>query len=153
LVGLHAGAYSPYSWILVALAPPLAVLALRTARRLVRDGRLDSGACAGIGVYVGIAAITHAVIAAAAALYLVAAVGVVAARTRTGRPPGRVHLRSFLRGAGIAVAAALPIAAVVWIPYLLASSPLDTDSTAAKFLPESGAHVPTPVFDATPVGV
>ncbi len=148
LVGLHTAAYSPYSWILVALAPPLAVLALRTARRLIRDGRLDVGACAGIGVYVGLAAITHALIAGVAAVFLAVVVATVAlqARTRTR------HLRRFLRGAGIAVAAALPFVAVVWVPYLLASSPLEPDSTAAKFLPEIGARIPTPVFYATPLG-
>ncbi|QDQ98852.1 arabinofuranosyltransferase [Tomitella fengzijianii] len=150
LVGLQTDAYSPYSWILVALAPPLAVLALRTARRLLRDGRLDVGACAGIGVFVGIASITHALYAGVAALFLVAAVAAVALRARTR---ARTHLPQFLRGAGIAVVSALPFVAVVWVPYLLASSPLDPDSTAAKFLPEIGARIPTPVFDATPIGV
>ncbi|WP_200171347.1 arabinofuranosyltransferase [Tomitella cavernea] len=147
LVGLHTAAYSPYSWILVALAPPLAVLALRTARRLLRDGRLDAGACAGIGVYVGLAAITHALIAGVAAVFLAAVVATVALQARA-----RTHLRRFLRGAAIAVASALPFVAVVWVPYLLASSPLEPDSTAAKFLPEIGARIPTPVFYATPLG-
>lgn len=147
LVGLHEGAYSPYSWLLVALAPPLAVLALRTARRLVRDGRLDVGACAGIGVYVGSASITHALIAGVAALFLVATVTAVALRTRS-----RIRLPLFLRGAAVAVGAALPFAAVVWIPYFLAPALLGTDSTAAKFLPEIGARIPTPLFDVTPVG-
>lgn len=148
LVGLHAGAYSPYSWVLIAVAPPLAVLALRTARRILRDGRLDAGACAGIGVYVGLAAITHALLAGVAALYLVVATTVVALRVRR-----RTHLGLFAQGGAIAVITAVPIAALSWVPYFLASTPLDTDSTAAKFLPEIGAHVPTPVFDATVLGV
>ncbi|MDN5760083.1 MAG: arabinofuranosyltransferase, partial [Tomitella sp.] len=147
LVGLHTGAYSPYSWILVAVAPPLAILALRTARRALRDGRVDVGACVGIGVYVGLASITHALLAGVAALYLVAVATTVALRARR-----RTHVAVFSRGAAIAVASAIPFVAVVWIPYFLASTPLDPDSTAAKFLPEIGSHMPTPVFDATPIG-
>lgn len=148
LVGLHTGAYSPYSWVLIAVAPPLAVLTLRTVRRILRDGRREVWPCVGIGVYVGLASITHALLAGVAALYLVVAVGAVAWGWRIRRRIVRL-VPSVL----ISIVSALPFVAVVWGPYLLADAPLGTDSAAAVFLPDIGAHVPAPFFEATVIGV
>lgn len=152
--GVHFGSYEPYSWLLVAVAPPLAILAVRVIARALRGSRVDVPGAVGIGVYLGAASITHALYAGIAALFLVLAVlaiGIPALGRSRG--PARLSVGALLKVAAVAAVPLLVIASVVWLPYFLAHSPLTPDSTAADFLPEIGARLPIEVFDPGPVGL
>lgn len=151
LVGVHFGAYEPYSWLLVALAPPLAILAVRTISRALRGGRVDVPGAIGIGVYLGAAVVVHTLYAGVAGLFLVLATGAVAAAA--ARRAARPRLGALLKTAALAAVPLLAIAAAVWLPHLLGATPLTRESTASDFLPDIGARLPVTVFDPGTIGI
>lgn len=143
LAGLAtSAAYTPYSWLTGALVPPLAVLGLRLVRRngpWVRTAVL-------VGSVLGVAAITHTQILAFACLVLVvlAADGLLTRRARPGRVAG---------SAAVVVAAAVPLALVHWLPYLVTASRGGSSHSAGQhFLAESGARWPVPMLAPTALG-
>lgn len=140
-------AYTPYSWLTAALVAPTAVLGLRLVDAACDGRRPPVGAAVTVGLVLGVAAVTHTQIAAFGAFVLgVAGLGGLV------RSRGRALVR-LLAAAGVVALAALPLVLVFWTPYWLARLGGATGSDAAqRFLPESGAQYPLPMFDATPLG-
>ncbi|MDQ4118421.1 MAG: galactan 5-O-arabinofuranosyltransferase, partial [Actinomycetota bacterium] len=140
-------AYTPYSWLTAALVAPAAVLGLRLVDAACDGRRPPVGAAVTVGLVLGVAAVTHTQIAAFGAFVLgVAGLGGLV-RSR-GRAMGRLLL-----AAGTVALAALPLVMVFWTPYWLARPGGGSGSDAARrFLPESGAQYPLPMFEATPLG-
>lgn len=150
------GATEPYSWVIIATIPPIAVLAWRMLRDMATLSRPRGwGVVATIGVALGVYGICYTLYLAYFALLLVvlSVAAVVAGRRADSPPPagvvlGRLGLRALLV-AGIAVLIML----LVWLPYLSAvlagqSGP----NAAAHFLPANSATVPTPMLNMSVLG-
>ncbi|MDQ4118219.1 MAG: arabinofuranosyltransferase, partial [Actinomycetota bacterium] len=141
-------AYTPYSWLTAALVAPAAVLGLRLVDAACDGRRPPVGAAVTVGLVLGVAAVTHTQIAAFGVFVLgVAGLGGLV------RSRGRALARLLL-AAGIVALAALPLVLVFWSPYWLArlGGGGSGSDAARRFLPESGAQYPLPMFDATPLG-
>lgn len=159
VVGLLVGAYEPYGWIVAACVPPLVVAGWRlfTADE---HGAPRPERVAGIvllGVAGGVAAITYTLFAGFLVLALgLAAVAAVAAVASGGGGWRAAVARARVVGGRLALVVLLTIvlALPVWAPFLVAAL---RDGTAgngsALYLPEVGAVVGTPMFEASVVGV
>lgn len=151
------GATEPYSWVIIATIPPVAVLAWRMLREMATLSHPRGWSVAGVvGVALGVYGICYTLYLAYFALLLVvlSVTAIVAGRRADAPPPvavvlGRLGLRALLV-TGIAVLIML----LVWLPYLRAvlagqSGP----NAAAHFLPSNSASVPTPMLSASVLGV
>lgn len=147
LAGLRFAAYEPYSWLLAVLLPPIAVLAWSTFRAAVRGAPGLVAPAVALGGYLGVAGAVYSLLAVASGL--LGAVAATAALILHG--PGR-SVRAVLTVCGIAVAVAVPIAALVWTPYVLAGG-LGATSAAQRFLPAVGAGFPLPFLEPSASGV
>ncbi|TCK27376.1 arabinofuranosyltransferase [Pseudonocardia endophytica] len=141
-------AYTPYSWLTAALVAPAAVLGVRLVDAACDGRRPPVGSAVAVGLVLGVAAVTHTQIAAFGVFVLgVAGLGGLV------RSRGRALVRLVI-AAGIVAIAAVPLVLVFWTPYWLARLGGASGSDAAqRFLPESGAQFPLPMFSATPLGV
>ncbi|HJP73869.1 MAG TPA: arabinofuranosyltransferase [Pseudonocardiaceae bacterium] len=150
------GATEPYSWVIIATIPPIAVLAWRMLRDLATLSRPRGwGVVTTIGIALGVYGICYTLYLAYFALLLVVlSVAAVVAGRRADSPPaigvvlGRLGLRALVV-TGIAVLIML----LVWLPYLSAvlagqSGP----NAAAHFLPANSATVPTPMLSVSVLG-
>jgi galactan 5-O-arabinofuranosyltransferase len=148
-------AYSPtepYAAIIAVLLPPVFVLAWSGLRgsadeRSTRESMRSGGwaAVIGVGVFLGIAALSYTLLLAYAAFTLTIMALVLAVARRRVEP--------LLRLAVIAVIAAA-IALIGWGPYLIAAingKPADS-GTAQHYLPSAGAQLEFPMLHFTLLG-
>lgn len=156
LAGTMLGPYEPYSWVAMVFVPPFAVLAWRLFRSVTdRIGATGLGpATLLIGVGIGVAAATYTLVFGFEVM-LVVIIAVVAAvvggRHRGGvrHLAGAVVIRLLLIGG-----AALPLAMVVWGPYLYAAARLPSaGNAAAQFFPIGMATLGTPMLRPSVTGV
>lgn len=157
LVGTGAAAYEPYSWVLVAVLVPVAVI-------LWRDLRSWAARRAGIawspvvlaGLCLGVCAAFYTLLAlyfAAVIGVLVAWAGLLAVRDSAPGLRGRSVLLA-LAQLGVAGAAAVPLAALVWTPYLVQRVQHHAaPNPAARFLPHAGATIPVPMLELSVSGL
>jgi galactan 5-O-arabinofuranosyltransferase len=160
VVGLRTAAYEPYSWVLAACLPPVAVVAWRLLRAAAAGERSGRGAAVGIGVYLGVCGAVYTLLFGFVGVLLAAmGLGAWLAERRRWR---RSALASAATRAALGVVAQLavigavaaPITLLVWTPYLralLAHGP--SHGAAARFLPEVGALWPVPMLTPSVVGV
>lgn len=149
LVAIRGAAYEPYSWAMLAMLPPLALLAWKLFRSA---GHRRVGGVTGsvvlLGAALGISASVYTLVFGFFCFLLVAfaAVAVELARRRKTVAVS-VALRAVLgRLVGVGLVA-LPFILAAWLPYLLAAlrgSP--ASGTALRYLPESGAEFPLPML-------
>lgn len=156
LAGLRIAAYEPYSWVLIAILVPVAVIVWRDLRHWASGQLGTSGWSATVlaGLCLGMCAAFYTLLAlyfAAAICALVTWAGwQVFRRTgRRARPAAEAVARLAVTGA-----AATPAAALVWTPYLLrqVQSPAD-QNPAARFLPHAGAAFPVPMLEFSVSGL
>jgi galactan 5-O-arabinofuranosyltransferase len=150
------GATEPYSWVIIATIPPIAVLAWRMLRDMATLSRPRGWSVVGtIGVALGVYGICYTLYLAYFALLLVvlSVAAVVAGRRADAPPPvavvlGRLGLRALL-----VVGIAVLIMLLVWLPYLSAVlAGQGGPNAAAHFLPANSAAVPTPMLSASVLG-
>ncbi|WP_133116327.1 arabinofuranosyltransferase [Amycolatopsis antarctica] len=155
MVAIRGAAYEPYSWLTLAVIPPLAAIAwalFRDAGTLSR--RTVLGAVLLIGGFLGVSAAVYTLAFGFFGFLLaVFAVAALVAGRRSGRSAGAVLRTLVPRVLGIGVAA-LPLTLLLWTPYLLAvlRDPV-SGSTALRYLPEIGALLPTPMLDFSVAGL
>jgi galactan 5-O-arabinofuranosyltransferase len=133
----------PYSAIITVLLPPVFVLAWSGLRRGSRNG--GWAAVVGVGVFLGAAALSYALLLGYAGFTLALMALLVAVSRRSWDP--------LLRLAGIAVVSGA-IALIGWGPWLLAAakgSPADA-GTALHYLPVDGAQLAFPMLHFTLLG-
>lgn len=154
MVAIRGAAYEPYSWLVLAVIPPLAMIAWA----LFRDaGRLPRGTVVAavllLGLFLGLSAAVYT-LAFAFFCFLLAIFTLAAlfAGRRAGQPFGPMVRRLVARVLGIGLTA-LPLTLLLWAPYLLAivDTPV-SGSTALRYLPNVGALLPTPMFRASAAG-
>ncbi|QDQ98948.1 arabinofuranosyltransferase [Tomitella fengzijianii] len=173
---LAYGSPEAYGAIVAVLIPPVLVLAWSGLRASLRPGarrRTGWAAVIATGVFLGISACMYTLYTAFAAftvvlMALAAAVAAAYLHARdaavTGRTPAplwrrmlapaalRTAVSPLVRLAAAGIIAGL-IALIVWAPYLLRMADHPTvDSTAMHYLPESGALLPLPMFNASLLG-
>jgi galactan 5-O-arabinofuranosyltransferase len=151
LVGLRTAAYEPYSWMLLVLIPPLAVITWRLLRS-VADGRPAGRAgVVALGVFLGLTAMVYTLLTVFFGFLAVLA-GVVAV---VAGSPGRGKAARSVLGTLLLVAlVAVPFAAVVWTPFFVAAVRDGLHGNAAQqYLPDVGAQLPLPMFEPTLAGV
>ena len=140
-----------YSAVLVVLLPPVLILAWGALYRPAGTG--GWGAAVGTGLFLGLAATFYTLYLgyAAFAVTLMALIAAAIGYRATGLQAIREPLLKLVAIAAIAGLLAL----VVWAPFLLAlrTHPLAGSGTATHYLPESGATLPLPMFDASLVGL
>lgn len=144
LVGLQGGAGEPYSWILTALMPPVAVLAWRA---LSRQERPRPAVLLGVGGFLGLSGAVYTLFAGLDGA-LIAVLAALSGATRRVRWP-TLGVRVL-----IIAAAAAPLALTQWVPYLsvwLRSGM--PGGAAARFLPVVSATLPLPMLEFSPMGV
>ncbi|GAB7192232.1 galactan 5-O-arabinofuranosyltransferase [Kineococcus sp. NUM-3379] len=140
-----------YSWCLAALVPAVAVAAVRAFEPARVAGRWR--AALGIGVFLGLAAMTYTLYAGFAALVVAAAcaLGVVRGR-RSGEGVGAA-LRTRVPALVLAAVVSAALAATVWAPFVLARlSGAGGQAAAQRFLPRASAVLPTPMLEASAWG-
>jgi galactan 5-O-arabinofuranosyltransferase len=163
VIGLTYGADEPYSWLITATIPPLAVLAWRwlgqlTTQRSPHGGpRGGRGVVVTLGLAMGVYGVLYTLYLLFFALLLVlfgALAIVLAARRRAeGDPSARDMIRRVVARLVVAGLVAVPVLLTVWTPYLLAVlSGQRTNSAAQHFLPLSGATLPTPMLELSVTG-
>ncbi|EME23393.1 galactan 5-O-arabinofuranosyltransferase [Rhodococcus triatomae] len=140
-----------YSAVLVVLLPPVLVLAWGALHRAPGVG--GWGAAVGTGLFLGLAATFYTLYLGYAA-FAVTLMAVIAAAIAVRADGLRAVRGPLLKLVTIAVIAAL-LALVVWAPFLLGlrTHSLAGSGTATHYLPESGATLPLPMFDASLVGL
>lgn len=150
VMGLRVAAYQPYSWLVAAALPPLAVLAWRLLRA-VADGttaRRWLGSAVLVGLALGTAGITHSLLFWFFGLLLLVMASLTILRDQPGRR--RTAARRLVAPPVVIGAAALPLVLLVWAPYLAGLLQHGFRSGAAqRFLPESGALWPLPMVEPT----
>jgi galactan 5-O-arabinofuranosyltransferase len=155
VVGLLVGAYEPYGWLVAVAVPPLGIIAWRLLSAEVgASGRRWWAPSVGLGLFVGLTAVTYTLFLGAFLLVLgIAAAAVVAGagardvETWVGRV--RVVLVRLVPVALMGVTVAAP----VWSPFLLAALTAPTaGNAAARYLPEAGATFGAPMFEASVLG-
>lgn len=154
LEGLRVAAYEPYSWVLVVVVVPVAVLLWRDLRSWVSGGQragwsaaLLAGGCLGVcaAVYTLLALYFAAVICTLLAWAVVR-------RLRSARDAvagGRADaITGGVARLGVAGAAAAPLTLLAWTPYLLGRTQLPAEpNPSARFLPHAGAAFPVPMLE------
>ncbi|WP_345351007.1 galactan 5-O-arabinofuranosyltransferase [Rhodococcus olei] len=143
----------PYSAVLVMLLPPALVLAWGA---LYRPGNVRGGgwgATLGTGLFLGLAATFYTLYLGYAA-FAVTVMALIAAGVAVRANGIRAAVDPMLRLVAIAAIAGL-VALTVWTPFLLAlpTHSLAGSGTATHYLPEPGATLPLPMFDASLVGL
>jgi galactan 5-O-arabinofuranosyltransferase len=157
LVGTGAAAYEPYSWVLVAIVVPVAVLLWRDLRSwAVQPSGIAWSSVVLAGLCLGLCAAFYTLLAlyfAAVIGVLVAWAGFLAVRDSAAGLRGRSVLLA-LAQLGVAGAAAIPLAALVWTPYLVqrVQHPA-APNPAARFLPHAGATIPAPMLELSVSGL
>ncbi len=143
----------PYSAVLVVLLPPALVLAWGGLHRPGSGRRGGWGAVVGTGLFLGLTATFYTLYLGYAA-FAVTVMALIAAGVAVRANGIRAALDPLLRLAAIAVIAGL-LALTVWAPFLLAlrTNALAGSGTATHYLPEPGAVLPLPMFDASLVGL
>lgn len=143
IVGIRVGAPEPYSWLIAALLPPVAVIAWRA---VVRPARARTPVLLGLGGFIGLGAAVYTLLGAVTALHVVV---LAAFAGGTGRVPWPVLVR---RVALVAVAA-LPLTLPQWGPFLLAWVSAGMPGGAAtRFLPPGSAQLPLPMVGFSVLG-
>jgi galactan 5-O-arabinofuranosyltransferase len=136
-------ATEPYSAVITALLPPVLVLAWSGLRGRTRSG--GWAALVGVGIFLGVAALFYTLLLGYAAFTLILMAAGLAVTRRSVEPLVRL----------VAVGAiAVVIAAVFWLPYLVAmmgGTPADS-GTALHYLPSDGAQLSFPMLDFTLLG-
>ncbi|MBX7431036.1 galactan 5-O-arabinofuranosyltransferase [Mycobacterium sp. Y57] len=135
----------PYAAVIAVLLPPIFVLAWSGLRAGGPSGRGGWAAVVGVGIFLGVAALSYTLLFGFAAFTLTVMAAVAAAAGRRRDP--------LLRLLTIAVIAGL-IALVGWAPYLIAAArgtPADT-GTAQHYLPSDGAVLSFPMLQFTLLG-
>ena len=152
IVGLRFGAPEPYTWMLAATLPPIAILAWRALSRPqpARTRRI----LVGVGLYLGLSGAVYTLYFGFTALLLLGlAVAAVVTERITSGTWQRGALVALVRLAGIA-AVATPLVLLVWGPYLLAALRAGFPGGAAThYLPAEGAVLPVPMVDPSALGV
>jgi len=160
LAGLRVGAYEPYAWLVTAPMPPMVVLGWRYFRSaVVRPAGRNVSILVTLGVYFGVCGAMYTMLFGFFGLLLVvlgiAAVWLAWWRQRAGKDTvaiGAVVRQVVLRGVLIGLIA-LPIVLLVWTPYLLGVLTGHPGANVAlRYLPEAGAELPTPMFEASVSG-
>lgn len=163
LVGLRVAAYEPYSWILAAAMPPVAIIAWRAFANTAAGGRRGVRPLVLVGLFLGVCGAVYTLHFGFFSMTLVvlAAAAVAARCWRDRAERGALAAREVLRVAGRAVGdlataalVALPVMLLVWTPFLLEVIERGTlpSSAAPKYLPKNGATLPTPMFDFSVTG-
>lgn len=143
-VGLRLGSYEPYSWLLAALLPPIAVLAWHSLR--CRSHR-HWAVLVGVGGFVGLCGMVYALYWGFGLLVLLVLAGLAALRRVVA--VSTVALRLATIGA-----VALVLMVPVWLPYTRAWLSGGMPAGAApRFLPIEGALLPTPMLELSLTGV
>ena len=154
VVGLRVAAYEPYSWLLGAVLPPLAVLAWRLMRAAAagRSPRRCAGTAVLLGVVLGSAGMVYTLLFGFLGFVLVAmALAALRAEPTGGRPAAAGRLAGTLALLG---GVALPLVLVVWTPFLLGVLEHGYRAGAAqRFLPEVGAAFPIPMTEFSVSGL
>ncbi|MFF0816223.1 galactan 5-O-arabinofuranosyltransferase [Rhodococcus sp. NPDC003318] len=140
-----------YSAVLVVLLPPALILAWGALYRPAGAG--GWGAVVGTGLFLGLAATFYTLYLGYAA-FAVALMALVSAAFAVRANGIRAVWDPVRRLVTIAVIAGL-IALTVWTPFLLElrTRSLAGSGTATHYLPEAGATLPLPMFDASLVGL
>ena len=131
-------AYSPaepYAAVITVLLPPVLVLAWSGLRGRTRGG--GWAAVVGVGVFLGIAALSYTLLLAYGAFTVAIMAVALALARRSAEPLLRLGVIAVIAGA---------ITLVGWLPYLLAAaggSPADS-GTAQHYLPPDGAQLVLP---------
>nr|WP_225954303.1 arabinofuranosyltransferase [Kibdelosporangium phytohabitans] len=150
IAGLRIGATEPYSWMAVAVIPPLAVLAWRMLRDLRRpDPAKLLGPVLVLGLFLGSFGAVYTLFFGFFGLVLVllAVVNVVVAWRTGGKEIGRLVRRTLGRAGLVALIALGPVL-LVWTPYLLELlAGHETKNLAARFLPTESIYLPTPMLE------
>jgi galactan 5-O-arabinofuranosyltransferase len=152
-ITLAYGAAEPYSAVITVLLPPVFVLAWSGLRGGARSG--GWAAVVGVGIFLGGAALTYALLLGYAAftLALMAAVVTLTRRSRTGGDIRPKRWDPLLRLAVI-FAITTVVGLIGWGPYLLAAAkgaPADK-GTALHYLPIDGAQLTFPMLSFTLLG-
>lgn len=160
VIGIQQGAHEPYSWLAAAAVPPLAVLAWSMVRTVVRHGSGKQPGVLSATIALGIAAgcfgdlYTLYMGFFLFVLLTIAVFGLWYAR-RYGSE--EVSPRQAIRALAtrvvlfgvVAFLSLLP----VWAPYLFGMFGRGTDPNAAlHYLPTSGAQIPLPMLEFSPLG-
>lgn len=143
----------PYSAVLVVLLPPALVLAWGGLHRPVGVRGGGWGAVVGTGLFLGLAATFYTLYLGYAA-FAVTLMALIAGGVAVRANGIRAAIDPLLRLVAIAAIAGVG-ALLVWTPFLLAlrTHSLAGSGTATHYLPESGATLPLPMFDASLVGL
>lgn len=154
LAGLRVAAYEPYSWVLVAVVVPVAVIVGRDLGRWASGNAVPGWSAAVLaGLCLGLCAAFYTLLAlyfAAVVCTLVAWAGIKAHRN-PAVPAGAFGAVARLSAVG---AAAAPLAALVWTPYLLRLAQQRAEpNPAARFLPHAGAEFPVPMLEFSVSGL
>lgn len=153
VVGLRIAAYQPYSWLLAAALPPLAVLAWQLVRAVAAGipTRRWLGAAVLVGLALGTAGAVHGLLFWFFGLLLAVLAGTAVLRSRPG---SRLTATRRLTVPPVVIGVvALPLVLLVWAPYIAALLQRGFRAGAAqRFLPESGAMWPLPMFEPTSTG-
>lgn len=155
LVGLTSAAYEPYSWVLIIVIPPLAVLTWSVLHATAAgDVRALNPTTVTLGAFLGITAAVYTLLTFYFAfLGILAAVAAVAAGSSGHRD---VAARAVRTSGAVAVVGvmALPIAALVWAPFVVEGFRNGFRSGAAQhYLPAAGAQFPVPMAEPSLSGV
>lgn len=151
LAGLRVAAYEPYSWLLVVIMVPVAVILWRDLRSWV-SGRGSAWSAAVLaGLCLGVCAAVYTLLALYFAAVLCSLMAWAAWQAH--RSPGEARVSGAVARLAAAGACAAPLTAVVWAPYLLGRAQHSAaPNPAARFLPEAGAQFPFPMLDFTVSG-
>ncbi|WP_199552713.1 arabinofuranosyltransferase [Streptomyces sp. N35] len=134
------GVHEPYAWIVAAPMPPLAVL----AHRALASRRAPRAVLAGCGLYLGIAALTYTLLAA----FWAFALALMALTLLRRRGP-----RALLLRLSSVAAVALPLALIVWGPYLAAALPAGMPpNPALRYIPVQQTSFPLPMTEPSATG-
>jgi galactan 5-O-arabinofuranosyltransferase len=153
LIGVRIDGYEPYSWLLAASLPPIAVIAGTALCRATRGARRWASTVL-IGGFLGACGAVYTLLFVFSGFVLTgfACVSVVANR-RAG--PTKVLAAAVKAARELIVIGivAVPAVLAVWAPFLVrALHGGGSDAGALRFLPEQGAMFPMPMLDASVSG-
>lgn len=153
MIGLRIAAYQPYSWLLSAALPPLAVLAWRLLRAVRGNTapRHWQASAVLVGLALGAAGIIHSLLFWFFGLLLVVMSGLAIAHAQ---PCYRLAATRRLATPSVVIGVvALPVVLLFWTPYIARLLQDGFRSGAAqRFLPESSTVWPMPMVEPTITG-